>query len=165
MSRYYKLIFTVSLAFVTPLSFSQAGDSVLKLELTNIYQTNFYQLSYEFNINRSNSHEISLGTGNRLDINYYSTSYQYRHYIEDGFTRMGAPAGFHLGPRLKAIYTSNQTNDDKTIGGEVDLLFGYQAVLGNRITIDPYTGIGLSVLKSGTYVHVAWGLTIGYLFN
>ena len=30
---------------------------------------------------------------------------------------MGAPAGFHLGSRIKAIYTSNTINSDKTFGG------------------------------------------------
>ena len=35
----------------------------------------------------------------------------------------------------------------------------------NNLTLDPYTGVGISVLESGTYIHVVWGLTIGYLFN
>ena len=165
MTKLYTYLFIVSLALVTNSGYSQAGDTVLKLELTNIYQTNFFQLSYEFNINSNSSHEISLGTGKKLDINYYSASYQFRHYIEDGFTRMGAPAGFHLGSRIKAIYTSNTINHDKTFGGELNGLFGYQAIIANNLTLDPYTGVGISVLESGTYIHVAWGLTIGYLFN
>ena len=165
MTKLYTYLQIVSLALITNLSFSQAGDTVLKLELTNIYQTNFLQLSYEFNIDRSRSHEISIGTGKRYDITYFSTSYQYKRYLDDGFTKGGPPAGFHLGPRIKAIYTSNAINSNKTFGGELDALFGYQAVIANNLTIDPYTGVGLSVLESGTYVHVAWGLTIGYLFN
>ena len=165
MNKLYINLLIVSLAFVTNSGYSQAGDTVLKLELTNIYQTNFFQLSYEFNIDSGISHEISLGTGKKLDINYYSASYQFRHYIEDGFTRMGAPTGFHLGPRIKAIYISNTINSDKTFGGELDALFGYQAVIAHNLTLDPYTGVGLSILKNGTYVHVAWGLTVGYLFD
>ena len=63
MTKLYTYLFIVSLALVTNSGYSQAGDTVLKLELTNIYQTNFLQLSYEFNINSNSSHEISLGTG------------------------------------------------------------------------------------------------------
>ena len=63
MTKLYTYLFIVSLALVTNSGYSQAGDTVLKLELTNIYQTNFFQLSYEFNINSNSSHEISLGTG------------------------------------------------------------------------------------------------------
>lgn len=165
MSKLHTYLLIVSLAFVTNSGYSQAGDTVLKLELTNIYQTNFFQLSYEFNIDKNRSHEISLGNGKRLDINYFSTSYQYKQYLDDGFTKGGAPAGFHLGPRIKAIYTTNSKNSDRTFGGELDALFGYQAVILNNLTLDPYTGVGISVLESGTYVHVAWGLTVGYLFN
>ena len=165
MNKLYTFLLIVSLALTTNSSYSQAGDTVLKIELTNIYQTNFFQLSYEFNIDNKSSHEISIGTGKRYDIKYFSTSYQYKLYLDDGFTKKGPPAGFHLGPRIKAIYTTNSKKSDRTFGGELDALFGYQAVIANNFTVDPYTGVGFSVLESGTYVHVAWGLTIGYLFD
>lgn len=165
MTKLHTFLLIVSLASVTNSGYSQAGDTVLKLELTNIYQTNFFQLSYEFDIDSNSSHEVSLGTGKNYDIKYFSTSYQYKRYLDDGFTKGGPPAGFHLGPRIKAIYTVNTKNSDKTFGGELDVLFGYQAVIANNFTLDPYTGVGLSVLESGTYIHVAWGLTIGYIFD
>lgn len=143
---------------------SQEKKAVIKTDLGFLSDYNFYQLSYEFNIEDKRSFEVGVGFGSESGINVYGFSIQGRYYISDL-----TPKGFHVGPRILAIYAeSNNSNrlgvKDNTFGFEIDALIGHQFLAWDVLTIDPYAGPGLVLVENQTEFGFVFGITVGFAF-
>ncbi|UKM64258.2 hypothetical protein GSB9_00805 [Flavobacteriaceae bacterium GSB9] len=137
---------------------------VIKADFSGVPEYNFYQLGYEFNIQDNSSIEIGLGFGSEPDINLYGVSIQSRYYLNQT-----APEGFHLGPRVLAVYaqskdTSWYNGKPSAFGFEIDGILGHQFIIGNSITLDPYIGGGVALVDNQAVGGFIWGITLGVCF-
>ncbi|MBE9490162.1 MAG: hypothetical protein IMY67_07715 [Bacteroidetes bacterium] len=160
------LILICMMTFFTMMSQEKKG--VIKTDISGINDYNFYQLAYEFNIKEKNSFEVGIGFGSENGINIYGLSIQGRYYLNK-ISNTTAPAGFHVGPRVLAVYAES---NESTIRGvkenafsfEIDGIIGYQFIIGNIITFDPYIGGGIAIVENQTVTGFVWGVTLGVAF-
>ena len=143
---------------------SQDKKGIIKTDVGFLADYNFYQLIYEFNIEDKKSFEVGLGFGSESGVNVYGLSLQARYYF---FNK--APRGFHIGPRVLAIYAeTNESNylgvKDNSFGFELDGILGYQFLLGDVVTLDPYIAPGLAIVNNQTNLGFVYGLTVGIAF-
>jgi len=167
-----KQLLLVGLLFMGAIACAQTEpdksySGVIKAEIAGVAsEVNFYQVGYEFQIEDNSSFQLSAGFGSENEVNVYALGIQNRYYLGHAV----APEGLHLGPRLLAIYAeSNRTNlitnsKDTAFGFELDAIFGYQFLIAELLTLDPYIGAGLAVINSETQVGVVFGGTVGFAF-
>ncbi|WP_203258251.1 hypothetical protein [Hyunsoonleella ulvae] len=160
-----KLILITSIVLFGSKSFSQDIKGIIKTDIGGISEYNFYQLSYEFNIKEKNAMEIGVGYGTESGINIFGLSIQSRYYISKE-----APTGFHIGPRVLAIHAESKQRDvftgskDNAFGFEIDGLIGYQFLIEDLISLNPYLGLGLATVNNQTTTGIVWGITLGIAF-
>ncbi|MEW4922721.1 hypothetical protein [Algibacter sp. 2305UL17-15] len=146
-------------------SFSQDTNGIIKTDIGTIAEYNFYQLSYEFNITENNSMELGAGYGSESGVNAFGLSMQSRYYLSEV-----APKGFHVGPRILAIYAESRRSNaftgtkDNAFGFEIDGLFGYQFLIEDLISLNPYAGGGLAIVNNITTTGFVFGITLGIAF-
>ncbi|MFG6686117.1 DUF3575 domain-containing protein [Mariniflexile sp. HNIBRBA6329] len=146
-------------------SISQEKKSVIKTDIGSISEYNFYQLSYEFNIKKNNSMEVGAGYGSESGINIFGLSIQSRYYLSKT-----SPSGFHIGPRVLVIYAESKERSvftrskENAFGFEIDGIVGYQFLIEDLITLDPYIGGGLATVNNQTTTGFIWGITLGIAF-
>lgn len=143
---------------------SQEKNGIIKTDLGFLSEYTFYQLSYEFKLEAKKSFEMGIGFGSESGVNVYGLSIQARFYISDM-----APIGFHVGPRVLAIYAeSNSSNrlgvKDNAFGFELDGIIGHQFLAWDVLTIDPYVGPALAIVDNQTKFGFIGGITVGVAF-
>ena len=165
MKNYLLILICMISAFTM---MSQEKKGVIKTDISGINDYNFYQLGYEFNIKENNSFEVGIGFGSERGINIYGLSLQGRYYLNN-ISKIIAPEGFHVGPRILAIYAeSNESSafigKETAFSFEIDGLIGYQFLISNIITLDPYIGGGIAIVENQTVTGLVWGVTLGVAF-
>ena len=148
-------------------SYSQNKTKIIKTDFSGIAETKIFQIAYENKTKENSSFEFGIGFGTEEDVNFYGLSTQIRFFPYND--KFNTPFGFHFGTRVLAIYAETRESTwtgtkDSSLGFELDAITGYQFIVNNVLTIDPYIGYGLAVVNNQTETGFVWGFTFGVAF-
>ena len=168
MRSFFKLLLFVIVVNSTLLSQTEIEKKgILKIDVSALASTNFYLLTYEHKLKDKATIEIGAGYGSDDTFDYYGGNLGMNIY----FNKNIQPSGFHVGPRALIIYAvdkspnSRPLNDSlSTLFIELDGILGYQIILGNALSINPYLGPGIAMGGGGTTFGIVFGGKIGVLF-